>query len=187
MTPAQRRSLRTGLVVLACVAVLALWWWANQDPAESAGGQARPSQSQSQPNARTPGQSPDQTQGATGQPPSTPGQSGTDGGVAPRSQTQQPDRQVLRTINASQLPPEGRQTLQLIRDGGPFRYERDGVTFQNREGILPSQKRGYYREYTVPTPGEEDRGARRIVTGDRGERYYTDDHYDSFRVIREGA
>jgi guanyl-specific ribonuclease Sa len=75
--------------------------------------------------------------------------------------------------------------LDQIREGGPFRYDRDGITFQNREGLLPRRDRGYYREYTVPTPGEDDRGARRIVTGgDPVEAaWYTADHYRSFTRI----
>ncbi len=92
----------------------------------------------------------------------------------------------LETVPESQLPPEGQETLDLIRDGGPFPFERDGITFENREGILPDEERGYYAEYTVPTPGEEDRGARRIVSGEEGDRYYTEDHYASFRQIEEG-
>lgn len=92
----------------------------------------------------------------------------------------------LGTIAESALPQEGRETLELIRDGGPYPYDRDGITFGNREGILPSQSRGYYREYTVPTPGVSHRGARRIVGGEDGDRYYTDDHYESFRQIEEG-
>lgn len=92
----------------------------------------------------------------------------------------------LETVAESDLPEEGRETLDLIRSDGPFPYDRDGVTFENREGILPSQGSGYYREYTVPTPGSDDRGARRIVGGDEGDRYYTEDHYASFRQIEEG-
>jgi len=92
----------------------------------------------------------------------------------------------LATVPASELPPEGRETLELIHDGGPFPHDRDGITFENREGILPEEERGYYSEYTVPTPGEDDRGARRIVTGEDGDSYYTDDHYASFRQIEEG-
>ena len=86
------------------------------------------------------------------------------------------------------LPPEALATLQAIADGGPFPYDRDGSVFQNREGLLPQKPRGYYREYTVGTPGSRDRGARRIVTGgDPPEVYwYTEDHYRSFRRI-EGA
>lgn len=83
------------------------------------------------------------------------------------------------------LPPEARHTLRLIESGGPFPYDRDGTVFQNREGRLPPQPRGYYREYTVPTPGSPDRGARRIVTGGDppSEYFYTHDHYRSFRRI----
>lgn len=73
----------------------------------------------------------------------------------------------------------------LIKQGGPFPYKRDGVVFSNRERRLPSRPSGYYREYTVPTPGARDRGARRIVAGTEGEYYYTDDHYNTFRRIRE--
>lgn len=88
-------------------------------------------------------------------------------------------------VALEQLPPEARQTLLLIKRGGPFPYQRDGVTFGNFERILPKKPRGYYHEYTVPTPGERTRGARRIVTGREDEFYYTDDHYRSFRRIRE--
>jgi guanyl-specific ribonuclease Sa len=87
-------------------------------------------------------------------------------------------------IEVSTLPNEAKEVLSLIQSGGPFRYSRDGIDFQNRERILPSQSRGYYKEYTVPTPGERDRGARRIISGEAGEKYYTDDHYDSFRLIQ---
>ena len=86
-------------------------------------------------------------------------------------------------VRAADLPPEARQTLALIERGGPFPYEKDGTVFGNREGILPKKPRGHYREYTVRTPGSRDRGARRIVAGQSGERYYTDDHYRSFRRI----
>jgi ribonuclease T1 len=91
----------------------------------------------------------------------------------------------LPTIWVSNLPAEARQTLTLIKQGGPFPYPRDGITFGNREGLLPRHRRGYYKEYTVKTPGRRDRGARRIIAGSRGEFYYTDDHYKSFRLIRE--
>lgn len=83
------------------------------------------------------------------------------------------------------LPAEARETLALIQAGGPFPHARDGVVFGNREGLLPKQARSYYREYTVRTPGLRDRGPRRIVTGKNGERYYTDDHYRSFKRILE--
>lgn len=94
----------------------------------------------------------------------------------------------LPWIAESALPAEARETLALIVRGGPFPYPRnDNQTFQNREGLLPSEPRGYYREFTVETPGSEDRGPRRIVTGAGGEKYWTVDHYASFTRIREGT
>ncbi len=94
----------------------------------------------------------------------------------------------LRWVEESTLPSQARETLALIRRGGPYPYPRnDDQTFGNREGLLPGRPSGYYREYTVVTPGSPDRGARRIVAGRGGEFYYTDDHYDSFRRIREGS
>jgi ribonuclease T1 len=77
------------------------------------------------------------------------------------------------------------RTLALIARGGPFPYEKDGSVFSNREGRLPRQPRGYYREYTVKTPGAPNRGARRVVRGSNGETYYTRDHYDSFIRLDE--
>jgi ribonuclease T1 len=88
-------------------------------------------------------------------------------------------------IEAQRLPLEARETLERIQAGGPFPYRQDGRVFSNREMLLPRKARGYYREYTVSTPGARDRGARRIVAGSHGEYYYTDDHYRSFRRIRE--
>jgi guanyl-specific ribonuclease Sa len=86
---------------------------------------------------------------------------------------------------AQDLPPEVGATLARIAAGGPFPYERDGLVFGNFEGRLPPRERGWYREYTVPTPGVDHRGARRIVTGGEpaSEYWYTDDHYESFRRI----
>jgi ribonuclease T1 len=91
---------------------------------------------------------------------------------------------ALPEVRLEQLPPEAARTLALIERGGPFPYRRDGAVFGNRERRLPAREQGYYREYTVPTPGAKDRGARRIVAGRGSEYYYTDDHYDSFRRIR---
>ncbi len=99
---------------------------------------------------------------------------------------------AVQDVALDALPSQARETLALIRKGGPFPYRKDGTTFFNRERLLPPRPRGYYTEYTVPTPGSRDRGARRIVagkgaTGDpatSGEYYYTDDHYRSFRRIR---
>lgn len=87
----------------------------------------------------------------------------------------------------SALPKQGVDALRLIRDGGPFPYSKDGVTFSNREGILPAHTSGWYHEYTVITPGSSDRGARRIIAGKDGARFYTDDHYASFREVLSGA
>ncbi len=89
----------------------------------------------------------------------------------------------MRTIRLDQLPAEAHDTLRLIAAGGPFPYRQDGVVFENREGRLPRKPAGYYREYTVVTPGSADRGARRLVRGNQGELYYTDDHYNSFRRV----
>jgi ribonuclease T1 len=88
------------------------------------------------------------------------------------------------------LPPQGQDVMHQIRQGGPFRYDKDGSVFGNRERLLPGEKRGYYREYTVPTPGLGHRGARRIVCGGFKPRtpeacYYTEDHYRSFRLIAQ--
>jgi ribonuclease T1 len=94
-----------------------------------------------------------------------------------------------RDVRVAALPQEARDVLALVHAGGPFPYERDGVTFGNRERLLPARTRGFYHEYTVATPGARNRGARRIICG--GPRrapevcYYTDDHYVSFRRIRE--
>lgn len=93
--------------------------------------------------------------------------------------------QPLGEIGITELPPEARLTVDLIHSGGPYPYARDGAVFGNREARLPAKPRGYYREYTVRTPGARDRGARRIVAGRDGELYYSGDHYRSFMRIRE--
>jgi ribonuclease T1 len=93
----------------------------------------------------------------------------------------------LPAISEPALPAEARRTLALIRQGGPYSYSQDDQTFGNFERVLPRKASGYYREYTVPTPGESDRRARRIVAGAGGEKYYTQDHYDSFKFIAEGS
>lgn len=95
------------------------------------------------------------------------------------------DATATAAIAVADLPPEARRTIELIRRGGPYPYERDGIVFGNFEKQLPRRERGYYREYTVRTPGARNRGARRIVAGRGGELYYTDDHYRTFRRILE--
>jgi ribonuclease T1 len=91
----------------------------------------------------------------------------------------------LSEVAVSELPRQAQETLALITRGGPFPYPKDGAVFGNFEKRLPIRERGYYREYTVPTPGSRGRGARRVVTGKGGELYYTDNHYRTFRRIRE--
>jgi ribonuclease T1 len=94
------------------------------------------------------------------------------------------------TVSLADLPPQARQTHKLILAGGPFPYSKDGIAFANRERLLPAKARGYYREYTVKTPGSRDRGARRIVCGGKKAAepdncFYTGDHYASFKRIAQ--
>ncbi len=95
----------------------------------------------------------------------------------------------LDIVEVASLPKEAQSMLMLIKQGGSFPYEKDGAIFGNYESKLPKQKRGYYHEYTVKTPRAHNRGARRIIAGGQpmtsGEYYYTDDHYDSFKKIRQ--
>jgi ribonuclease T1 len=106
-----------------------------------------------------------------------------------RSLADRPAESKSAVVHVAELPRQGRETYELIRQGGPFPYEKDGSVFGNRERLLPSEKRGFYREYTVTTPGSRDRGARRIVCGGPKRAphacYYTADHYASFRMIVE--
>lgn len=166
------RISRTGgaaLALLACVVVVGVWWWG------SVGSPAAPSRT-----SPTTTAGPRQGSGATAV------RSAPTTGIAARDQTQEPDRTVGAVVLESALPSEARHTIELIHRGGPFPYSRDGVVFGNREGLLPREPSGYYREYTVTTPGQPDRGARRIITGREGAMYYTDDHYASFRLVVEG-
>ena len=102
-------------------------------------------------------------------------------GNAPETQPRvQPS---LANVAVTQLPAEARETLQLIEKGGPYPYDRDGIVFGNFEKRLPIKDRGYYHEFTVKTPSVKHRGARRIVTGKDGDKYYSDDHYKTFKRI----
>lgn len=125
----------------------------------------------------------DSTTSTTAEPPPTeietqpvppPTETAPDGSGAPTDGTGE--------ISAQEAAEIGR-VLALVEAGGPFPYDQDGTTFQNREGLLPQQPQGYYREYTCETPGSDDRGARRLVIGSGGETYYTADHYESFTEI----
>jgi len=99
------------------------------------------------------------------------------------AQTQQRVQPTLANIAVKDLPPEAHTTLKLIEKGGPYPHDRDGIVFGNFEKRLPIKDRGYYHEFTVRTPGVSHRGARRIVTGKGGEKYYSDDHYKTFKRI----
>lgn len=111
--------------------------------------------------------------------PTTTSTSTDSGGAAGASRSTAPTGTAETSLSA--LPPEAARTVRLIEQGGPFPYPRsDGVVFRNAERHLPADPDGYYHEYTVPTPGSSTRGARRIITGSRGEYYYTADHYESF-------
>ncbi len=131
------------------------------------------------------------TSGGTGVVITDPTPSGSNGatGAGARSEGPRPgsvDPQTgLTWVSLDSLPPEAADTVEAIATGGPFLYDQDGATFENREGVLPDRPPGAYAEYTVITPGSSDRGARRIVAGDPGELFWTADHYDSFeRIIR---
>ena len=107
---------------------------------------------------------------------------GTDSGDARQPQSTASQASIPDVLKS--LPPEVRDTIELIQSDGPFPYRQDGTVFSNRERLLPIHQQGYWREYTVPTPGESDRGARRIVRGQGDEYYYTADHYASFERLR---
>lgn len=105
-------------------------------------------------------------------------------GISPTATiTGNPAPDGLPTVSIDDLPPEARETIDLIDQGGPFPYDQDGAVFQNREGRLPDLPSGSYQEYTVETPVESDRGARRIVKARDGTLYYSDDHYETFRLV----
>lgn len=112
---------------------------------------------------------------------------GQTGAWAKGPSSQEAASSAQASVALSDLPPKGREVHALIFQGGPFAYEKDGTVFGNRERLLPGHARGFYREYTVATPGARNRGARRIVCGGKPKLpeacYYTDDHYASFRKI----
>ncbi len=160
-----RRRYRVLLLVAAAVA-LVIWFLtpAGQDD-------PRPDGATSTSESASPSTSPSSTQE-----PDEPSAASSGESTDPQS--------GLPVVDLDDLPPEAAATVDLIDAGGPFpEPEHDGGTFHNREGLLPGRPTGYYREYTVPTPGSDDRGARRIVAGDGGELYWTADHYSSFSRI----
>ncbi len=157
-----------GLVVAILTAVV-IWWVQGDAGTTTQDPQAGPTASESP------------TEEAS-DPPSLP--TPTDTGPASETPTGGTDPESgLPVVAAADLPAEARDTLALIDQGGPYPYDQDDETFRNDEELLPEHPEGYYREYTVETPGAEDRGARRIVAGSGGEFYWTDDHYSSFSRI----
>jgi ribonuclease T1 len=108
-------------------------------------------------------------------------------GLQAKNQNEAANLVQVTSVALGSLPQQGIETYKRIRQGGPFEFEKDGVVFGNRERLLPLQKRGYYREYTVKTPGARNRGARRLVCGGEATTpdacYYTADHYASFRKV----
>ncbi len=176
-----RRQSRQRLPLFAFLALLVLgagvWWWSQRDEAPAA-------------SAITTQEAPDpkHTSAVLALPPVEQTRPGELAGEVPDVTRPTAPEQSTSTLPAF-LPAEARQTLDLIQRGGPFAHRQDGSVFQNREGRLPRQARGYYREYTVDTPGLDHRGARRIVTGGQPPReyYYTDDHYESFRRFEIGS
>lgn len=173
------KNKRTFLGLLVALLTAVLVWWLNGDGGTSTQDDpdSTPSAQASQNSEPTPTPTATPTATPTNVPP--PATDGPDAGGAT-----DPDS-GLPWVEVASLPPEAAETIALIDKGGPFPYpEKDGTTFSNREGVLPDQGGDYYKEYTVPTPGSDDRGARRIVTGSGGEFYWTDDHYRSFERLR---
>lgn len=181
-----KKADRQLLMLLGIALCLALVWWAvsrggstpNALPNATGPTATTSKTATASKAATTSAHSP--TRGSAGDTSGPPGDGATPGAPAATPVS------GLPTIRESQLPREGRTTLALIRAGGPYPYRADDGIFANRERILPQRATGYYREYTVVTPGSPDRGARRIIGGAGGDRYYTADHYDSFRQIEEG-
>lgn len=178
-----RRQSRQRLPLFAFLALLVLgagaWWWSQRDEAPTTA-------------ATTTQQTPDpkHTSAELALPPVEQTRPGELAGEVPdAAPSAAPPASRSTDVLPAFLPAEARQTLDLIQRGGPFPHRQDGSVFQNREGRLPRQARGYYREYTVDTPGLDHRGARRIVTGGKPPReyYYTDDHYESFRRFEIGS
>ncbi|MGO4597950.1 ribonuclease domain-containing protein [Terrabacter sp. 2RAF25] len=133
-------------------------------------------------------QGPTDPQGRTGSAAATTLGGRVGGATAPATTQGTDPVSRLPWVSESALPREARDTLTLIRAGGPYPYPRsDNKTFDNRERLLPDKTRGYYREFTVVTPRSGDRGPRRLITGGSGEIYWTDDHYASFHRVREGT
>jgi ribonuclease T1 len=178
-----RRRYRLFLLLVAAAA-LVVWFLTpvdQDDPPASSGDTTTSSDSRSGSPSGSPSSSPTheltQTNTPSTEPTTSPSTPPAGEGTDPAS--------GLPVVRLADLPPEAARTVRLIDAGGPFpEPEHDGGTFGNREELLPDEPYGYYREYTVPTPGLATRGARRIVAGRAGELYWTADHYSSFSRIR---
>jgi len=174
-----------GSTVVAVITALAVWWL-NDGPGASEEPPPAPETSATAEAEPTPTSTPTPTPtedptGATGS--DTPSPSYSQTTQAPDDMPATDPDSGLPYVALGDLPPEAAQTVDLIDSGGPFPYDKDGSTFGNYEGLLPDRPDGYYSEYTVETPGSDDRGARRIVAGSEGELYWTEDHYESFERI----
>lgn len=182
MPQMSRRTRQVVSTVTTVVLLLAVWWLQDRGADDDTRSQGRDDASTSSSPSATPSNQPkpSPTKDAG---PSDPATSRT-AGVGNDSNMPDQDRDGFRYVAVDQLPPEAAETLALIEDGGPYPYPgKDGSTFGNFEGVLPDRQRGYYAEYTVETPGLSHRGARRIIAGDGGEFYWTEDHYESFERI----
>jgi guanyl-specific ribonuclease Sa len=176
--------LRITSALVGLLALVVLGWLATSGPAGSGGAGPSAGSNAAASTGPSAGSSTGPTSAGSAAGPSNAGPSnaGPNAGLTAAATSEPLDGSAAaRPLSA--LPPEAAQTWRLIRAGGPFRYDQDGATFGNRERLLPSKPGGYYHEYTVPTPGSADRGARRLITGSGGELYYTGDHYASFVAV----
>lgn len=171
---ALRRPASSGLasIGLVLVVVLGVWLLNGRNPGTSTGVLPEPTVSASYAGGSEP----------TSPPTDEPSATATATATAPTTRID--DFSGLPLIALEDLPQQARDVIDLIFTGGPFAYGEDGSTFNNYEGRLPDEPNGYYAEYTVDTPGSDDRGARRIIAGDGGDFYWTDDHYASFARVR---
>ena len=172
---------RSPFTLLAALVVALAFWWlqSGDDPGSPPSSQPDAVEGASSAAERGP-----TTVGPVAEPPAAPGGDAA-AGKEDRGEDRGEDREGgLPRVRLAALPPEAAEVVALIDAGGPYAHpEKDGSRFGNYEELLPLRPRGHYREYTVPTPGLDHRGARRIVTGETGEMYWTDDHYGSFARI----
>lgn len=170
-----RRTTQVLSSLVGLLVVLALWWVQGQGEEE-----ADPSRADDTAGASL-APTPEPSAEPSGEPSAEPSDEPSGGPSAAAAV----DEHGLAYVDLDDLPPEAADTVALVDNGGPFPYPgKDGSTFGNFEGLLPDRARGYYAEYTVPTPGLGHRGARRVIAGDGGELYWTEDHYASFERIR---